>query len=317
MDRHGPELSDLIVDYDRRTLERRDVTRDAVLARLDRSRATAAARRVARRLAERDGVLDREAMDGILVRAHLELQRLHEEFRVGVMMRGLVAPMIDVVRRVTAQRHVRIVDLGCGLGFVLRWLAARGELGPDVELIGADYNHALVTAAQRLADEEGLACRFVAANAFALREPAHLVLSTGVLHHFRGDDLVAVFAQHEQSSAVGFVHVDIRASPIAPIGSWIFHQARMREPLARFDGVQSTMRAHTSDALGRAIARGAPGFTLAMLDARPGVSGLLRIFQAAIGVRAGAGDHLSTAYAAFGRRFELVGDRARVTEGPC
>ena len=143
-------------------------------------------------------------------------------------MRDLVAPMIDVARRRAGGRRVRVVDLGCGMGFVVRWLAARGGLGPDVELIGADCNRALVTAAQRLAEEERLDCRFVAGNAFALREPADVIISIGVLHHFRGDELAAVFAQHERSPATGFVHVDIRPSPIAPIGSWIFHRARMR-----------------------------------------------------------------------------------------
>lgn len=300
-----PELSDLIVDYDPHTLERRDVARRRVLERLAAARAPVLAVWAARALAARDGILDREAVDGVLVRSHLELQRLHEEFRVGAMMRDLVAPMIGIARRVTGARRVRVVDLGCGLGFVVRWLAARGALGPDVELVGVDYNRALVTAAQRLADEERLACRFVAANAFALREPADVFISTGVLHHFRAGDLEAVFAQHERSSAVGFVHVDIRPSPIAPIGSWVFHQARMREPLARFDGVRSVVRAYGSDRLRGAIASGAPGFTLAMVDAHPGLQGLLRIFQAVVGAR-GAGEHLGTAYAAFGRRFTLA-----------
>jgi hypothetical protein len=125
-----------------------------------------------------------------------------------------------------------------------------------------------------------------------------------VLHHFRGDDLAAVFAAHERSRAVGFVHVDVRPSPIAPLGSWVFHRARMREPLARFDGVQSVVRAHPADAICEAAARGAPGFALATLDARPGVGGLLRIFQAVLGVRGTSGDRLSAAYRGFARRFE-------------
>ena len=299
----GFELSDLIVDYDPDTLERRDVTLDTVLGRLP---APAAARRVARTLASGTGVLDRARVDAVLVRAHLELQRLHEEFRVGALMRDLVAPMIDVARCRAGGRRVRVVNLGCGMGFVVRWLAARGHLGPDVELIGADCNRALVTAAQRLAEEERLDCRFVAGNAFALREPADVIISIGVLHHFRGAELAAVFAQHERSPAAGFVHVDIRPSPIAPIGSWMFHRARMREPLARFDGVRSVVRAHRADTVCRAAASGAPGFTLALLDARPGVAGLLRIFQATLGVRGVGGDAMRQAYAGFGRRLELA-----------
>jgi SAM-dependent methyltransferase len=304
MDRHARfELSDLIVDYDPGTLERRDVSLDSVLSRLPGPRS---ARRVARRLAGPDGILVRARVDEVLVRSHLELQRLHEEFRVGAMMRDLVAPMIDVARRRAGGRPIRIVDLGAGLGFVVRWLAAHGGLGGDVELIGADYNRALVAAAQRLADEEGLRCRFVAANAFALAEPADIVISTGVLHHFRGDALRAVFAAHERSPAIGFVHVDIRPTVLAPIGSWIFHRARMRQPLARFDGVRSAVRAYDHAALGRAAAAGAPGFALATIDARPGVFVLLRIFQALVGVRGLDRDGLRGAYAGFGTRVGLA-----------
>jgi len=297
------ELSDLVVDYDPDTLERRDVLLDTVLSRLP---SPASARRVARSLAADGGVLDRARVDAVLVRSHLELQRLHEEFRVGALMRDLVAPMIAVARQRAGGRRLRVVDLGCGMGFAVRWLAARGGLGADVDLIGADCNRALITAAQRLAAEEGLDCRFVAANAFALREPADVIISIGVLHHFRGDGLAAVFAQHERSPATGFVHVDIRPTPIAPIGSWIFHRARMREPLARFDGVRSVVRAHRADTLRRAIASGAPGFALALVDARPGVAGLLRIFQAAVGVRGVSGEALREAYRGFGSRVELA-----------
>jgi hypothetical protein len=127
-----------------------------------------------------------------------------------------------------------------------------------------------------------------------------------VLHHFRGDDLDSVFAQHERSAAMGFVHVDIRPSLVAPLGSWIFHQARMREPLARFDGVRSVVRAHDAATLRAAVARGAPGFTLAMVDAQPGLRGLLRIFQAAVGARGVTGERLRDAYRAFGSRIDVA-----------
>lgn len=309
-----PELSDLIVDFDRYTLERRDGTGRAVLdamspgaERITRSVLAQVADKAGRaESAGSIGTLDRASVDGVLIRSHLELQRLHEEFHVGALMRDLVTPMIALARDLTRRRHVRVVDLGCGLGFVLRWLAARGSLGSDVELVGADCNRVLARAAQRLADDEGLACRFVAGNAFTLREPADIIISTGVLHHFRGDDLVSVFAQHERSAAVGFVHVDIRPSLVAPLGSWVFHQARMREPLARFDGVQSVVRAHDAGTLRGAVSRGAPAFTLAMMDARPGLRGLLRIFQAAAGARGVPGDRLREAYRTFGSRIDVA-----------
>jgi 2-polyprenyl-3-methyl-5-hydroxy-6-metoxy-1,4-benzoquinol methylase len=303
MDRFGPEVSDLIVDYDPVSLTRRDVRKEAVLEALARSpRIT---RRLARSLPAQDGVLVRADVDGVLVRSHLELQRLHEEFRVGPMILGFVRPLIELVRTATGRKHCRLVDLGCGMGYIVRWLATHGELA-DVELIGADYNLALLHAAQQLAREENLPCRFVAANAFALEEPADIVMSTGVLHHFRGPSLDSLFAAHERSNATAFLHADIRPSRIAPLGAWIFHQARMREPLAQFDGYWSAVRAHDATTLRTSVATSAPSFALGMIDARTSLLGLLRIFQLAVGVRRGHVGELARAYAPLGRRFEVT-----------
>jgi hypothetical protein len=73
MDAFGPEISDLVVDYDPQTLQRGRVEKARVLAKL-----TGRAAAVVRSMPERDGALDPEAVDGTLVRAHLEIQRLHE-----------------------------------------------------------------------------------------------------------------------------------------------------------------------------------------------------------------------------------------------
>jgi SAM-dependent methyltransferase len=308
-DRFGPEVSDVIIDYDAATLARRDVRKDTALAALAKS--PSIAKRLARSLSTtNDGHVVRSEVDGILIRSHLELQRLHEEFRIGPMIRDLLRPLLDVAREATGRKSIRIVDLGCGMGFIVRWLAANGELGADrgdVELIGADYNLALLDAAKHLAQEEKLPVRFVAANAFELDDaPADIVMSTGVLHHFRGASLDELFANHERSSAVAFLHADIRPSIFAPPGSWVFHQARMREPLAKFDGYWSAVRAHDAKTLRKAVATGAPSFALGMVDARTTLIALLRIFQVAIAVRRPHVDALANSYRHLGRRFEVV-----------
>lgn len=301
-DPYGPEISDLIVDYDPVTLERRVVKKEDVLRRLrEENGARAKPLRVAEALVTNErGELDPREVDGILVRTHLELQRLHEEFRVGATVRMLLLPMLDLVRSKNAEsgtQTIRIVDLGCGLGYITRWLSKFGDLGDDVRLIGADYNPALIRAASTLAKEDNLKCSFIDANAFRLREPAHIYISTGVLHHFRGDDLGRLFAEHESSPALGFVHIDIRPSVLAPIGSFIFHVARMREPLAQWDGYWSAVRAHSAETLQAAARQNAASFTTAMLDSDPGIYALVRIFQAVIGVRGHLADHLRRTYA--------------------
>jgi SAM-dependent methyltransferase len=147
--------------------------------------------------------------------------------------------------------------VGCGIGYAIRWLAATGALG-DAQLCGVDVNAALVAQATRLAADEGLDCEFVHGDAFGLPGPATVYISTGVLHHIRDGDLGAFFRAQADAGARAYCHVDIAATRLAPLGAWMFHRARMREPLGRHDGVASARRAHADHDL-LSAARSAPG----------------------------------------------------------
>jgi SAM-dependent methyltransferase len=280
------EISDLIVDYDPRSLARRAVRRDDVLARLALS-GQAAAGAIVAALPHGDGVLSDAACDARLINAHVELQRLNEEFLQGDRVLGLLRPLVATFRATGVAPPYRVVDVGCGLGFVIRWLAANGGLGDDVRLMGCDLNVALVAGATRLAAAEALPCRFVAANAFHLGEPAHVYISSGVLHHFRGPDLVRFFA--EQAGALAFAHFDIQRTRLAPLGAWLYHASRMREPLARHDGVVSAARAHDAETLVKGARDGLGSeraLVVASVDrARTVLANVLRPMHGVLGIR--------------------------------
>jgi SAM-dependent methyltransferase len=280
-----PELSDLVVDYEPETLARRPVRRDAVLAELARCRMRTAAR-IVERWPHEGGVLDAAFVDRVLVRAHLELQRLSEEFRQGERALVLLRPLLDALRARGVPPPYRVVDLGCGLGYVVRWLAAHGRLGGDVRLVGCDYNAVFVARAARLAEEERLeGCEFRVANAFRLEEPAHVFLSTGVIHHFRGEALDRFLEQQTTPTTQAFVHMDIKPTWLAPVGAWLFHQARMREPLARHDGVLSAMRAHPGDVLASSARKCCPELAVGVFDGAREALPVLKVMQARVGVR--------------------------------
>ena len=84
-------------------------------------------------------VLDRARVDAVLVRSHLELQRLHEEFRVGERVAEVIRPMIDVARACRG-RCASSTGLRAGVRRPLAGCPRRA--GPDVELMGADCNPA-------------------------------------------------------------------------------------------------------------------------------------------------------------------------------
>ena len=280
----APEISDLVVAYDPESLARLPVRRDAVLAELE-SHEMSRAVRIVSRWPHDGGVLDAAYVDRVLIIAHHELTRLSEEFRQGERMKRILKPLLQALRASGVRGPYRIVDVGCGLGFVIRWLAAYGELGSDVTLIGCDYNSAFVELAQQLADEERLDCQFVVANAFRLDEQAAIFTSTGVIHHFRGAKLEQFLGQQASARPSAFVHADIKPTYLAPLGSWIFHEARMREPLARHDGLLSALRAHPGQRLLEAAKISCAEFATGLFDGERELIPILRVMQMLVGVR--------------------------------
>ncbi|MEV0192824.1 class I SAM-dependent methyltransferase [Kitasatospora purpeofusca] len=248
------EISDLITAVDPADGRRLPVRRAEVVEQLRANGDGRAARIVAGLPADRDGVLDAGAVDRLLISVHTELQRLSEELRIGERLVHLLDPLFTAIRATGHPGPYRLVDIGCGLGYLVRWLAATGALPPEVELVGVDLDAALVGEADRLARAEGLNCRFVHGNAFTLPEAATVYVSTGVLHHFPEAALTDFFRAQGASPALAFCHYDIAATGLAPIGAWMFHRARMRHPLGRHDGVASARRAHSDETLLRAAA---------------------------------------------------------------
>lgn len=281
---HPPEISDLIVDFDPETGERRPVRKADVIATFRALRRRQAVRVVQKLPADVHGFLVAEAVDDLLVRTHAEIQRLSEEFMQGRRVHDALGPLIEALRDQGVPPPYRIVDVGCGTGYLIRWLAANGKLGDDVELIGADYNTALVAQARRLAAMEDLRCRFEVCNAFNLDEPATIYTSIGVIHHFRGPHLASFFAHQVAAGCKAFLHFDIRNSLVAPLGAWLFHIARMREPLAHHDGVLSAVRAHPTEVLLEGVRQGAAAFTPCLFDEDRSPLPILKVMHAVVGI---------------------------------
>jgi SAM-dependent methyltransferase len=278
------EISDKIVAFDPATLARQPVHKSSVIEHfLNEGNARAA--RIVEAMPDGDGNLDPTFVDSLLISIHCEMQRISEEFQHGQRVLELLRPTLAAVRSAMPSGVVRIVDIGCGTGFVIRWLAANGNLGSSVELIGVDYHEALVTQARHLAEAEGLRCTFKVANAFHLDPPGTIYLSSGVVHHFRDGALREFFAQHEQPGTMAFLHFDFLPSPLAPLGSWLFHTVRMRSALAKHDGLVSAIRAHPGATLLSAARTGTSSFALAMFNTRLWGLPIPRAFHTLIGIR--------------------------------
>jgi SAM-dependent methyltransferase len=256
------EITDLLwsVDHDGK---RTPVLR-ADVADLLTSRGQHRAARIVSRMPSVEGVLDPDYLDELGIRVHRELQRLAEELQFHRRVADLLAPLVTRLTQAGAVT-VRIVDVGCGIGYVLRAMAATTVLGPHAELVGVDLNPVLVAEATRLARAENLRCRFLHGNALepgvaVVADQPTLVISTGLMHHLPVPELAGFFRAQARLGVAGFAHWDIAPCRWSTVGAWIFHQARMREPVSRHDGVLSARRAHPATTLTAAAAAGAPGY---------------------------------------------------------
>jgi hypothetical protein len=163
--------------------------------------------------------------------------------------------------------------MGCGLGYVVRWLAATRLLGDRVELVGMDLNQVLVAEAARLAEAENLDCRFEHGDALADGAAVHdstrtVVISTGLLHHLPEPVLPRFFAAQARPGVAAFAHWDIVPCAWSTLGAWVFHQARMRQAVSRHDGVVSARRAHPAGVLLAAARNGAPSYQVSVLETK-------------------------------------------------
>ncbi len=275
------------MQHDARTLERVKVRKQDVLDTFSRY-SNAQAIRAVERLPEQGGFLDEKEIDRHLLRVHWEMQRLAEEFYHGHRVWELLRVVIASIRHAGVRETIRIVDVGCGIGYVIRWLAANVPLRDySIELVGMDLNGTVIKEANRLAVAEALPCRFVQGDAFSKQHPGHIFTSTGVIHHFRGSELLQFLGRHEQPETQALLHFDFQPWSLAPVGAWFFHYLRMRTAVARHDGVLSAARAHNARTLTEAAREVLPEFASGIYGAKIWNTPAPRVFHTLIGLRRG------------------------------
>jgi len=280
-----PEITDLIIQHDPYTLQRMPVRKEELVTVFSRFRNRQALRAV-RALPENDGFLDPRAIDALFLTVHWEMQRLSEEFYHGRRVWELLRCVIASIRQLGNREILRITDVGCGTGYTTRWLAANiRPADHNIELVGMDLNSTLIAEAGRLASAERLPCQFIHGDAFSREHSGNIFLSTGVIHHFRGDALLEFLRWHEKPETQAFLHFDFQPSFLAPFGSMFFHYLRMRTAIARHDGVLSAARAHSGDTLTESARTAAPGFSSGIYGARIWNTPVPRIFHTLVGLR--------------------------------
>jgi 2-polyprenyl-3-methyl-5-hydroxy-6-metoxy-1,4-benzoquinol methylase len=141
-------------------------------------------------------------------------------------------------------RPVRILDVGCGDGDLLRRLERWAEKrGIAVELTGIDLNANCIAIAREAA--KGSRAEWVEGDVFnySPAAPPHLVMNSLMTHHLPDGEVVRFLHWMEQNASVGWFINDLSRAPIPyHLFGWFAHALRLH-PFVRHDGPVSFARA--------------------------------------------------------------------------
>ncbi len=142
-------------------------------------------------------------------------------------------------------RNIRIVDIGCGNGAMLRKLSGWGKRnGYLFELTGIDANpHAIKIAMQQ--SEQYPDIKYQTLNIFSseFREMEFdIILCTLTLHHFKDEEIINLLRQFTDQSNQGVVINDLHRTRTAYILFKAFCAFFVHNSIARKDGLISILR---------------------------------------------------------------------------
>ena len=143
------------------------------------------------------------------------------------------------------KKKIRILDVGCGNGSILKEVAAYGrKKGMEMELTGIDANENAIGIARKNCSNFP-EIRFESLDVFSeefktLR--VDIILCTLTLHHFKDAEVVRLLQNFVQIVSLGIVVNDLRRSKLAYRLFQAFSAIFIKKEIARKDGLTSILR---------------------------------------------------------------------------
>lgn len=151
----------------------------------------------------------------------------------------------SLIKNIDASRELTIVDVGCGNGDMLRYIAQFGKSNSfKFKLIGIDANAFTIKHAQNLSsnfDSISYKCEDIFNDDFQNLK-YDILLCTLTLHHFKDEEILNLMKVFYSNSKIGIVINDLHRSKVAyrlfQLICMIFGLNRM----SKYDGLISILR---------------------------------------------------------------------------
>ncbi|MGA8853197.1 MAG: methyltransferase domain-containing protein, partial [Christiangramia sp.] len=151
----------------------------------------------------------------------------------------------NLLKDVPKSKTIRIADIGCGNGAILRKIAKWGDnKGYNLKLFGVDANpHAIEIGEELSSKYPNLS--FLNLNIFSSEFQEmefDIILCTLTLHHFKNEEIIKLLDQLYHQSTIGVVINDLQRSKAAYVLFKAFCAVFVHNEIARKDGLISILR---------------------------------------------------------------------------
>lgn len=190
---------------------------------------------------------DEEIMDDFALEGDELRDALDKIASINKFLGGNKVTLNGVKKLLTQQtkERIKIIDLGCGNGDMLRALAKFGKKNNiSLELVGIDANSYTIKHAENLSKNyENISYqRIDVFNDLENPVSSDIVLLTLTLHHFTDEDIVKLLSRYQNTTKMGIVINDLQRSATAyklfTVLCYVFNLNRM----SKQDGLTSILR---------------------------------------------------------------------------
>lgn len=160
-----------------------------------------------------------EMMDNFAMEGEILRDALDKIASINKMLGGnsvTIEGVQKLLKDVDVKKTIRIIDIGCGNGDMLRTLADYAKKRKlNFELIGIDANQFTINHARQLSTSYlnvSYKCEDIFKDEIA---SCDIILCTLTLHHFKDEEIIALLNQFKSAANLGIVVNDLERSALA------------------------------------------------------------------------------------------------------